>query len=106
MLPSQILEQGWCQRFGAVDKHGYEVPSTDRTAVKHCIHGAVTASKFYNRITNHQANKIIDNITKIIDEHGYSYATPVDYNDALTTSKEEVVMFVKQAEQMIGLFPG
>ena len=101
MLPSQILERGWCQRFSAVDENGYEVQPEDCVAVKHCISGALKASRFFHRITKDQSYKIVNKLDDIVEQYGY--ATYVDYNDSETTTKNNVVKIVQYAEQSIGL---
>ena len=101
MLPSQILEKGWCQGFYAYDKDGnYTLPGRSK-AITHSIWGAIHACQFSN-IWSRQTIRMLEfYMHEIAEEFGYS--TIAMYNDSKTTTKDEVVTLMQEAEVIAGI---
>ena len=101
MLPSQIVEQGWCQGFYAYDKDGNHTQAGNKNAVTHCIIGAINACAF-RRIYN---KKITDLIEVYVSEAAIKlgYASMARYNDDEETSKDDIVALLKEAELVVGI---
>lgn len=97
MLPSQILENGWCQGFLALDEDGCVVSLDSPEATRYCISGALRASN----ISEMEFSKLINIVDDKIEEMGF--ITRTHYNDADERTQKEVVEFVKQCEIAIGL---
>ncbi len=101
MLPSEILERGWCQQIRARDKDGFQVDIESSDAVSFCLSGSIDLSFISGVISVTNRRQLLDAISNKTDEMGFM--TYVHYNDATKRTQQEVVELVKNAEQSIGL---
>ena len=101
MLPSQIVEQGWCQGFYAYDKDGNHTQPGTNKAVTHCIIGAINAcalSKIYNEKTT---DLIEAYVIEVARKRGYEGIS--NYNDDEETSKNDIIALLEEAELIAGI---
>lgn len=101
MLPSQFLENGWCQKFSTLDKDRHPVEFDSPEVMSCCMAAALELSRRTGSISELETIMLRDIIDIKITEMGFiSY---VHYNDAYERTQKEVVEFMKQCEVAIGL---
>ena len=116
MLPSKILESGWCQNSMARGKgdNGMEQAWADsETAVRWCPLGAMLCSEVrYGTITSDERAALKLELVGIIDRLGLTPrpGTPYDdsvsyaisyWNDNIWRKQDEVVRAMKEAERKV-----
>ncbi len=96
MLPSEILERGWCQGMMAQDEWGLYVGITEDAAVSWCLVGA--ASKALDWFTP----EMTAFLTKVNELVGGDATV---FNDSPDRTQAEVVALAKFVEIKLGLRP-
>ena len=93
MLPSQYVEQGWCQHNFAKNSYGTSVNYCDIAAEQWCLEGALNASLFTNGISAHQYSYICKELKDILGVKNLA-----SWNDVPNREKHEVVNILQNIE--------
>ncbi len=104
-LPSDYLEQGWCQNAAARDADGYGVPSISNEAVAWCLMGSAKAS-FKVPGENREIIEYMADLRDVLFErYGYGF-TVAEVNDEIydpETGQAQAVADAREAERRAGL---
>lgn len=87
------IEKGWCRYSEAKDYRGNEVYPSDKSAVRHCLLGAIIS------VSNKQLGKkryLINKICKTMNKEPTRYNIE-DFNDSKTTTKKVILQVIDAA---------
>lgn len=115
-LPSEFLQDGWCQGSNAMDMDGIPVSANSSAACQWCIEGAVQAAGLNvgnQKIIRDQFSQEADidtefwtHLTELIQyeeilnkERTY---IPYQWNDQSERTQDEVISMTKQVERQMG----
>ncbi len=97
---AEIVEDGWCQDYSALDREGVEVSAEDARATRWCLHGAI--SRAFHELTGRTDMNSIHEATagpvaRAISPFGLSGAA---YNDAPGRTQDEVTAKLREAARL------
>ena len=93
MLPSQYVEQGWCQHSFAKNSYGTSVDYYDVAAEQWCLDGALKASLFTNGINSYQYDYMCKKLQNVL-----SVKNIATWNDVPNREKHDVVKILQNLE--------
>ena len=97
MLPSELLEQGWCQGVTAKDEEGYNIGGQNELAVSWCFVGAAIRSFGLSN----QSLEFIHSGEQIL--FGGELSLVAAWNDNPERTQAEVVAVARLVEIKMGL---
>lgn len=96
MKPSELLENGWCQTYLAVDAGGNRATAGSRHAVAHCIVGAGIAT-----LSDSRFREFTDELCLVLGLDRPDKV--VDWNNAGGRKKAEVIAVAREAERRLNI---
>ena len=93
-LPSEYLQEGWCQCTTSLDEHGNKIDFANKKSTEWCAMGAIQAAL----IGTDDYFKMIEELKRIVPGNHIS-----KWNDKQNQTKENIIEIVRQAEYNLGI---
>jgi hypothetical protein len=98
----EIVKEGWCQQYSALDREGVQVPAEDARATRWCLHGAINRAVYEltgrtDMTPIHRATSMA--VGRAIGPLGFS---GIAFNDAPGRTEDEVAAKLREAARLEG----